>query len=73
MVLNSVFEEGLWGKDRDLFNKKFDIIDWGCGQGLATMLYLDFLNSKNTNQIVNSINLVEPSIMALKKKESLYI
>ncbi len=42
---------------------RVEVIDWGCGQGLATMALLDRLNSEN----INSVTLIEPSILCLKR------
>lgn len=47
--------------------KKIDIIDYGCGQGLATMCYHDFINDYNLQQQVRSITLIEPSAFALSR------
>lgn len=51
--------------------KKIDIIDYGCGQGLATMCYHDFINDYNLQQQVRSITLIEPSAFALSRAELL--
>jgi len=51
----------------DFFNKTIRIIDWGCGQGMATMSYLDFLRSRNQAQDIRHITLIEPSEIALKR------
>lgn len=51
--------------------KKIDIIDYGCGQGLATMCYHDFVNDYNLQQQVRSITLIEPSAFALSRAELL--
>ena len=51
--------------------KKVDIIDYGCGQGLATMCYHDFINDYNLQQQVRSITLIEPSAFALSRAELL--
>ena len=53
--------------DNILFNSDIDIIDWGCGQGIATMIYLEELNKKRSEQEINSITLIEPSEIALKR------
>lgn len=49
------------------FEEKINIIDWGCGQAMATMTYLDFLNQNNINQSCQNITLIEPSELALKR------
>lgn len=51
----------------DFFNDEINIIDWGCGQAMATMTYFDFLLHKNINQSCNHITLIEPSELALKR------
>lgn len=49
--------------------EKIDIIDYGCGQGMATMCYHDFLKDNNLKQTVRSITLIEPSALALSRAE----
>jgi hypothetical protein len=44
--------------------KPMDLIDWGCGQALATISVLHFANTKITAE---NITLVEPSEIALKR------
>lgn len=51
--------------------KKIDIIDYGCGQGLATICYHDFLKDYNLKQQVRTIILIEPSALALSRAELL--
>jgi len=48
-------------------NEKFDIVDWGCGQGTATMLLLDYAKEKNTVLDIKNITLIEPSSLALSR------
>lgn len=44
------------------------IIDWGCGQALATMCFLDYLNKQGVSfSAINLITLIEPSEIALKR------
>ena len=43
--------------------EKIDIVDYGCGQGLATMCYHDFIKNYNLQQQVRSIILIEPSAL----------
>lgn len=47
--------------------EKIDIVDYGCGQGLATMCYHDFIKDCNLQQQVRSITLIEPSALALSR------
>lgn len=49
----------------DLFNEDLDLIDWGCGQGLATMLLCDFLNGAKAR--IKTVTLIEISSVALEK------
>jgi uncharacterized protein (TIGR02145 family) len=43
------------------------IIDWGCGQAMATLAYYEYLRNKQLKPIIKSITLVEPSELALKR------
>lgn len=45
------------------FTSKVDVIDWGCGQGIATMVLLE----KYGCQYINGITLIEPSELSLKR------
>lgn len=51
----------------DFFNEKINIIDWGCGQALASMVYCNYILDNNINQLINSVTLIEPSEIALKR------
>jgi superfamily II DNA helicase RecQ len=46
---------------------EFDIIDWGCGQGLATISFFDYLKRYKLNASVKNVILIEPSKMALER------
>ena len=48
-------------------NEKFDIVDWGCGQGTATMLLIDYAKEHKINLDIENITLVEPSSLALSR------
>lgn len=48
-------------------NEKFNIVDWGCGQGTATMLLLDYAKKKNIILDIENITLIEPSQLALSR------
>ena len=50
---------------------EIEIVDYGCGQGLATICYHDFLLEHNIGQNVKRIILIEPSLMALSRAELL--
>ncbi len=50
------------------YDSQIEIIDWGCGQALASFSYLDFLKKTGkNNQHINHITLNEPSEIALKR------
>ena len=46
-------------------NQEIEIVDYGCGQALATMLYHDYLQANGISQTVSRITLIEPSEKAL--------
>lgn len=48
----------------------FEIFDWGCGQGLATLTLLDMLYERKMLSRLKRIFLIEPSIHALKRAEA---
>lgn len=50
-----------------LLQDEVDIVDWGCGQAIATMCYADFLRKNGYRQKVRTITLVEPSELCLKR------
>lgn len=45
------------------FGQPLTIIDWGCGQGLASMLFCEKYYQENINQII----LIEPSDLAIRR------
>lgn len=49
------------------FEKGTNIIDWGCGQAMASMAYFDFLNQIGAKQEIKNLTLIEPSEIALKR------
>lgn len=51
----------------EYFSKKITIIDWGCGQGLATMCFYDYMRNFGIEPSVSKIILVEPSSPAVKR------
>ncbi len=51
----------------DFFDKKINITDWGCGQALASMVYCNYILKKHVDQLINSVTLIEPSEIALKR------
>lgn len=60
--INEVLDEI---KINDLANTDLQIIDWGCGQGLATICLFDFFNKHNLSlDLVKKVVLIEPSKVA---------
>ena len=53
----------------DIVREGFSIVDWGCGQGLATVCLLDFLKNRRINALPETIVLVEPSKLAIENAE----
>ncbi len=47
----------------------FDIVDWGCGQGLATVCFFDFLKKQHLRNRVRKVTLIEPSDAARERAE----
>lgn len=47
--------------------KTLQIIDWGCGQGLASMCFLDYLRENSIDADIERILLIEPSQIALDR------
>ena len=45
----------------------FDIVDWGCGQGLATVCFFDYLRDRRITNRVHKITLIEPSDAARER------
>lgn len=50
-----------------IFRKPVEIIDWGCGQALAAMAYLNYLKENDIEQKISRITLNEPSEIAIKR------
>ena len=46
---------------------ELNIIDYGCGQAVATMCYADFLRKQGYKQKIRRVALIEPSEAALKR------
>ncbi|MDB9486914.1 hypothetical protein PN492_10225 [Dolichospermum circinale CS-537/01] len=47
--------------------KDLEIIDWGCGQALATCVLIDYLIENSIKPNIVSITLIEPSSIALNR------
>lgn len=51
----------------DFFTKKITIVDWGCGQGLATICFFDYLHTLGFPINISKVVLVEPSTPAISR------
>lgn len=47
--------------------RTINIIDWGCGQALATCVLIDYIKEKKLNTSISDIILIEPSEPALSR------
>lgn len=45
---------------------RINIVDWGCGQGLGSMVLLDYLRKKGLDVKVDNVILIEPSPLSLE-------
>lgn len=54
----------------DIFSEEIEIYDWGCGQGTATICLLDFLKSKGIAPNITHFYLIDPSVAAITRAES---
>lgn len=54
----------------DLRTYSYEIFDWGCGQGLATLTLLDMLSDRGLLSRLEKISLIEPSEYALRRAEA---
>lgn len=50
-----------------LNNQKINVIDWGCGQALATSLLIDYIKERNIEIEISDTILIEPSAIALSR------
>lgn len=47
---------------RSLWNRNISIIDWGCGQGLASMIFSDYIEKEKLNpNMITDLSLIDPS------------
>lgn len=53
----------------EMCTSNINIVDWGCGQGLATFVFLDYLAEQGIECEVDSITLIEPSALAIENAE----
>ena len=51
----------------EIRDKNIEIYDWSCGQGLASIVLLEYLEEKGVVLEIDRVNLIEPSEIALKR------
>lgn len=51
----------------ELFDREFDVIDWGCGQGMGTINLFDHIIKRGKSLKVRKVTLIEPSSKALER------
>lgn len=44
-----------------------EVIDWGCGQGVGSLSFIDMLRERDKLHLLKKVTLIEPSIAALKR------
>lgn len=54
----------------DLKRSSFEIFDWGCGQGIASITLINMLEERKLLSYLKCIYLIEPSIHALRRATS---
>ena len=50
--------------------KEIEVIDWGCGQGIGSMCFYDYLKLKNLHLNIKKFTLIEPSEYILNRAEN---
>lgn len=48
-------------------NHDVQVIDYGCGQGLASVVFMDYLASINVKPSISQISLIEPSAVCIQR------
>jgi hypothetical protein len=46
---------------------QYELVDWGCGQGIASICFLEHISSNNNSILLASLTLIEPSAIAIKR------
>lgn len=62
-IMYSVFENLM----EYFIDKSINVIDWGCNQGIASMLFLDFIREKQLNINISNLILIEQNEKSLKR------
>lgn len=51
----------------DEIDNDAELFDWSCGQGLASMVFYEYMQSKSISLSIISVTLIEPSNICLKR------
>ena len=52
----------------DVLAKTVEVVDWACGQAVATLSYIDFLQGQSCDlALIHQVTLIEPSEVALRR------
>ena len=51
----------------DALRSNFEIVDWGCGQGIGSLTFIDMLREREILHLLKKVTLIEPSMPALKR------
>ena len=51
----------------EIWGRHIEIYDWSCGQALATIVLLEYLEERNIDLSIDRVTLIEPSEIALKR------
>jgi len=51
----------------EILKNGYEIIDWGCGQGIGTIVLFDYLREFQLDKKVRRVTLIEPSFEALER------
>ena len=71
MHQSKIFEVLSKIKINDFKNSDIQIVDWGCGQGLASVCLFDYFQKNGINiDLVQKVILIDPSKIALKRAEN---
>ena len=55
----------------DIFSHNISVVDWGCGQGLGSIVLNEYIEKKKCiGEMITDITLIEPARMCLNRAES---
>lgn len=53
--------------DFESLTTTIEIVDWGCGQGIGSLTFIDMLRERDKLQLLRKVTLIEPSQLALER------